>query len=79
MGNGRTEDMMGKRFVCDDGGAVTTDWVALTAGVLLLGIIVAVSVMENSAGYLMDEFDSLNEQVRNDGVTVSELGNNMGN
>lgn len=69
--------MTGRRFVHDDSGAVTTDWVALTAGILLLGIIVVMSVMENSAGYLMDEFDTLNEQFSKDAVTVSELGKDI--
>ena len=65
--------MTGRRLLYDEGGGVTTDWVALTAGILLLGIIVTMSVMENSAGYLMDEFDDLNEQYQDNAVAVSEL------
>lgn len=68
---GRT--MTGRTLISDDRGAVTTDWVALTAGILLLGMIVVMSVMENSAGYLMSEFEELNERYKEDGVAVSEL------
>lgn len=46
----------------DDRGGVTIDWVSLSAGILILGIIVVYTVMGNSAGYLMDEFDDLNKQ-----------------
>ncbi len=78
---GRT--MTGRTLISDDRGAVTTDWVALTAGILLLGIIVVMSVMENSAGYLMSEFEELNERYKEDGVAVSELredlAQNLGN
>lgn len=69
--------MLCKNFLRDDGGAVTTDWVALTAGVVLLGIVVAITVMTDSAGYLMDEFDELNAEYARDAVTVSELGRNI--
>jgi len=69
--------MQGRAFVRDDSGAVTVDWVALTAGIVLLGIMVAISVMEDSSGYLMDEFDSLNKRYAEDAVTVSELGRDI--
>jgi hypothetical protein len=34
-------------FLSDDAGAVTIDWVALTAGILLLGILVVYSIFNN--------------------------------
>lgn len=66
--------MTGKAFLCDEGGAVTVDWIALTAGIVLLGMMVVYAVMGDSTGYLMDEFDTLNEKYAQDAVTVSELG-----
>ena len=49
-------------FAQDERGAVAVDWVTLTGGILILGIVVVYSVLGNSAGYLMDEFDELNKQ-----------------
>ena len=54
-----------KRLVFNDEvGAVTADWITLTAGIILLGVMVVFSVM-NSAGYLMSEFDDLNSRYAN--------------
>ncbi len=61
-----------RRLLCDEIGAVTIDWVTLTAGIVLLGIIVVFSVMENSAGYLMAEFEILNAEIEASGVAISE-------
>ncbi len=58
----------------DERGAVTIDWVTLTAGILLLGLMVVYSVMSNSAGYLMDEFEDLNAQYAADAIDVTALG-----
>ena len=58
----------------DERGAVTIDWVTLTAGILLFGIMIVYSVMNDSAGYLMDEFEVLNARYEADAVTVSALG-----
>ena len=58
----------------DERGAVTVDWVTLTAGVLLFGIMVVYTVMGDSAGYLMDEFEVLNAKYEADAITVSALG-----
>ncbi|MAM61459.1 hypothetical protein [Maritimibacter sp. UBA3975] len=33
-----------RRFVCDESGAVTVDWVALTAAILMIGMFVGFSV-----------------------------------
>ena len=58
----------------DERGAVTIDWVTLTAGILLFGIMIVYTVMNDSAGYLMDEFEDLNARYEADAVTVSALG-----
>ena len=61
-------------LLTDERGAVTIDWVTLTAGILLLGIMVVYSVMSNSAGYLMDEFEDLNAQYTADAIDVTAFG-----
>jgi Flp pilus assembly pilin Flp len=33
-----------RSFLCDEDGAVTVDWVVLTAGILAFGVVVAVSI-----------------------------------
>ena len=43
----------------DERGAVTIYWVTLTAGILLLDIMTVYTLIHDSAGYLMDEFDTL--------------------
>ena len=68
---------MSRLFLNDERGVVTTDWVALAAGVLLLAIIVVYSVMENSAGYLLDEFEQLNAEYETLAVEVSALGSQV--
>ncbi len=70
---------MSRMLLEDECGAVTTDWVALTAGILLLGIIVVMSVMENSAGHLMEQFESLNEHYAENSVAISELQDDINN
>ena len=70
---------MTRRFVEDERGAVTADWVTLSAGIILLGIMVVFSVMSNSAGYLMDEFDDLNSRFSQDGEALAlETGSKSG-
>jgi hypothetical protein len=49
--------MLGK-FLSDDTGAVTIDWVALTAGILLLGIAVVYGVFEGGVKPLTDEINN---------------------
>ena len=63
-----------KVFTNDERGAVTVDWVALTAGILLVGIMVVYAVMNQSAGYLMEEFAVLNDQYEKDAISVFALG-----
>ncbi len=64
---------MNRLLLNDERGAVTVDWVTLTAGVLLFGIMVIYTVMNDSAGYLMDEFEVLNAQYAADAIDVSAL------
>ena len=71
--DGRFASMCSRAFLRDESGAVTSDWVVLTAGILLMGSVLVISVMENSSGYLMDEMEVLNEQYAQDAVTVSAL------
>jgi len=53
---------MYKFLVQDERGAVTVDWVALTAGIMVLGVMVVYAIMNDSADHLLDEFDSLHSQ-----------------
>ena len=41
------------RYVADERGAVTIDWVALTAGVLLVGIMVVYAIYNNGVSTLV--------------------------
>ena len=41
------------KFLSDDAGAVTIDWVALTAGILLLGIMVVYAIFNNGVAGLV--------------------------
>ncbi len=41
------------KFLSDDAGAITIDWVALTAGVLLLGILVVYAIFNNGVSTLV--------------------------
>ena len=65
--------MAGRTTLFDDRGAVTSDWIMLTAGIVLLGAVLTISVMENSSGYLMAELETLNEEYASDSVRLSEL------
>ena len=46
------------KFLRDDTGAVTIDWVALTAGILLLGIIVVYAIFNNGVSSLVSNVNS---------------------
>jgi Flp pilus assembly pilin Flp len=46
------------KFLSDDAGAVTIDWVALTAGILLLGILVVYSIFNNGVAGLVSKINS---------------------
>jgi len=45
-------------FLRDDAGAVTIDWVALTAGILLLGIMVVYAIFNNGVSTLVSKVNS---------------------
>ncbi len=45
-------------FVSDDTGAVTIDWVALTAGILLLGIMVIYAIFNGGVSDLVNRVNS---------------------
>ena len=64
---------MSRLLLNDERGAVTIDWVTLTAGILLFGIMIVYSVMNDSAGYLMDEFETLNARYAADAIDLSAL------
>ncbi len=45
-------------FLNDDTGAVTIDWVALTAGILLLGIMVVYAIFNGGVNNLVNKINS---------------------
>ena len=45
-------------FLSDDAGAVTIDWVALTAGILLLGIMVVYAIFNNGVASLVSNVNA---------------------
>lgn len=47
-----------KTFLRDEAGAVTVDWVALTAGILLLGIMVVYAIFNNGVSSLVSNVNS---------------------
>ena len=51
------------KFLGDDTGAVTIDWVALTAGILLLGIMVVYAIFNNGVSVLVSNVNSTLEGV----------------
>ena len=58
-----TEQMEGymtmfTKFLRDESGAVTIDWVALTAGILLLGITLVYAIFNNGVGDLAQNINS---------------------
>ena len=46
------------KFLGDDAGAVTVDWVALTAGILLLGIVVVYVIFNGGVSTVMAGIDA---------------------
>ncbi|MEM7744863.1 MAG: hypothetical protein AAF409_14240 [Pseudomonadota bacterium] len=47
-----------RKFLRDDSGAVTIDWVALTAGILLLGIAVVFAIFREGVQPLVDSINT---------------------
>jgi len=56
------------KFLSDDAGAVTIDWVALTAGILLLGIIVVYAIFNGGVASLVS---NINETLSSFSTNVS--------
>ena len=56
------------KFLRDESGAVTIDWVALTAGILLLGIVLVYAIFNNGVSNLGS---TINSQLSNAGSTVT--------
>ena len=54
------------KFLSDDAGAVTIDWVALTAGILLLGIMVVYAIFNNGVSTLVANVNSTLSAVSSD-------------
>ena len=48
-----------RKFLSDDAGAVTIDWVALTAGVLVVGIIVVYAIYNDGVSSLADNVNGM--------------------
>lgn len=61
-------------FLIDDAGAVTIDWVALTAGVLLLGILVVYAIFNNGVANLVSNINTTLEGVAVD-IDTGDLTN----
>ena len=62
------------KFLSDDAGAVTIDWVALTAGILLLGIMVVYAIFNNGVSVLVSSVNSTLTTV-SAGVNIGTLEN----
>ena len=62
------------KFLSDDAGAVTIDWVALTAGILLLGIMVVYAIFNNGVANLVSNVNSTLSGVVTD-VNVGTITN----
>ena len=62
------------KFLADDAGAVTIDWVALTAGILLLGIMVVYAIFNNGVSSLVSSVNSTLKDVGS-GVNIGTLEN----
>jgi len=61
-------------FISDDAGAVTIDWVALTAGILLLGIMVVYAIFNNGVSTLVSNVNSTLVGVST-GVSIGTITN----
>ena len=59
------------KFLRDESGAVTIDWVALTAGILLLGIVLVYGIFTGGVAGLAS---TINSQLNNAGSTVTLPG-----
>lgn len=64
-----------RRFVADKSGAVTVDWVALTAAVVIIGIGIIYTLFNNGDDGVAGLVTNLNAQL---GVAGSNLANQVG-
>ena len=64
-----------RRFVADKSGAVTVDWVALTAAVVIIGIGVVYAVFSNGDDGVAGLVTNLNQQL---GVAGSNISGSLG-
>ncbi|MDH3666257.1 MAG: hypothetical protein OEN23_04930 [Paracoccaceae bacterium] len=64
-------------FLRDDAGAVTIDWVALTAGILLLGIMVIYAIFNGGVSSLVSSVNST-LATTGSGVNIGTLENQNG-
>ncbi len=62
------------KFLGDDAGAVTIDWVALTAGVLLLGILVVYAIFNNGVSTVVSNINATLDGVATN-VTIGTVDN----
>ena len=62
------------QFLSDDTGAVTIDWVALTAGILLLGIMVVYAIFNNGVSSLVGNINTTLGDITTD-VVVGDTPN----
>ena len=62
------------KFLADDAGAVTIDWVALTAGILLLGIMVVYAIFNNGVSTLVSSVNAT-LSTAGSGVNIGTLEN----
>ena len=60
------------KFLSDDTGAVTIDWVALTAGILLLGIMVVYAIFNNGVSVLVGKINATLQTITTD-VSVGSV------
>jgi Flp pilus assembly pilin Flp len=65
-----------RNFLRDDAGAITIDWVALTAGLLLLGIMVVYSIFNGGVSGLVDKISATLASITTDVDTGDAPGLN---
>jgi Flp pilus assembly pilin Flp len=58
-------------FLRDESGAVTIDWVALTAGILLLGIAVVYGIFNSGVSSLVGDINSTLSTAVANGPTIT--------
>lgn len=59
-----------KNFLIDDSGVMTMDWVALSAGILLVGIVVVYSLFNNGVSSLVSSVNTFDAGFGNAGALL---------